>query len=90
MDKPEVQELVKYCKELEDEVIKYKQDKTFSKEKEFIEFLTQLVSGIDNEFKTDKENKRWPDLGEPVDFKESMENLQKNIGKWLKEYKIKL
>jgi hypothetical protein len=90
LDEPEVDELIEYTKELEDELVDLKQRKLESKEVELLIFIKQLVDGIDDEFNTDKENRRWPDLGDPVDFKESMGNLRDNISKWLKDYEIKL
>lgn len=90
LEEPKVKELIQYTKELEDELIDIKQRKSESKEVELLVFIKELVENIDDEFRTDEENIRWPDLGEPIDFKESMGNLRDNISKWVRDYEIKL
>jgi hypothetical protein len=87
MEEPEVMELIDYCKDLEDQVVEYKQ------KKEQTIILKQLISEINRScfelLEEDKKNERWEDF-EKVDFKESIINLRGYIIKYCYDNKIEL
>jgi hypothetical protein len=87
MEEPEVMELIDYCKDLEDQVVEYKQ------KKEQTIILKQLISEINRScfelLEEDKKNERWEDF-EKVDFKESIINLREYIIKYCYDNKIEL
>jgi hypothetical protein len=74
MDLEPVEELIDYCRELEDEVVNNSQvvDQTI--------ILKQLISEINRSCKElleeNEKSERWAKDFEPVDFKESIVNLR--------------
>ncbi len=88
MEEPEVVELIDYCKDLEDEVVEYKQknDQTI--------ILKQLISEINRScfelLEDDKRAERWEGDFDRVDFKESIINLREYIIKYCLDNKINL
>lgn len=88
MDLVPVEELIEYCRELEDIVVENTQiiDQTI--------ILKQLISEIskscDDLLKKEKESERWPDDFEKIDFKEAIMNLKKYIFLYCFENKIRL
>ena len=86
MEETEVSELIKYCEELEDEVIEFNNKFRNNKEIIIYEFLKELSNSCDDLLKTDLENARF-DLGE-INFKESIITLNKNIKTFFKDNKL--
>lgn len=88
MDEPEVNELVEYCRELEDELVEC------SQKKDQTPILKQLISEIKGScsdlLKDDENHERWPDDFDEVDFKEAIINLKKYISLYCFENKILL
>jgi len=88
MDLGPVEELIEYCRELEDEVVENNQiiDQTV--------ILKQLISEISKScvdlLKEDEKSERWPNDFEKVDFKEAIINLKKYISLYCIDNKIKL
>jgi hypothetical protein len=88
MDLGPVDELIEYCRELEDEVVENNQiiDQTV--------ILKQLISEISKScvdlLKEDEKSERWPNDFEKVDFKEAIINLKKYISLYCIDNKIKL
>ena len=88
MDLDPVEELIDYCRELEDKVIENNQviDKTV--------VLKQLISEISKSctdlIEEDKKAERWSNDFERVDFKESIINLKEYITKYCFDNKIYL
>lgn len=88
MDLEPVEELIDYCRELEDEVVNNSQvvDQTI--------ILKQLISEINRSCKElleeNEKSERWDKDFEPVDFKESIVNLREYIIKYCLDNKIRL
>ncbi len=88
MDLDPVEELIDYCRELEDIVVENNQivDKTV--------VLKQLISEISKSchdlIEEDKKGERWVNDFERVDFKESIVNLKEYITKYCLDNKIYL
>jgi hypothetical protein len=88
MDLEPVEELIDYCRELEDEVVNNSQvvDQTI--------ILKQLISEINRSCKElleeNEKSERWAKDFEPVDFKESIVNLREYIIKYCLDNKIRL
>jgi hypothetical protein len=88
MDLEPVEELIDYCRELEDEVVNNSQvvNQTI--------ILKQLISEINSSCKElleeNEKSERWGKDFEPVDFKESIENLREYIIKYCLDNKIRL
>jgi hypothetical protein len=88
MDLEPVGELIDYCRELEDEVVNNSQvvNQTI--------ILKQLISEINSSCKElleeNEKSERWGKDFEPVDFKESIENLREYIIKYCLDNKIRL
>jgi translation initiation factor 2B subunit (eIF-2B alpha/beta/delta family) len=78
LNEPEVQELVDYCRDLEAELIEYRQEKTFSREDVFKEMVREINEGCD-EILDSKE----------LDYKKMVENLRKYIKIIINEYNIR-
>jgi len=88
MDLGPVEELIEYCRELEDKVVENNQviDQTV--------ILKQLISEISGScvdlLKEDEKSERWPTDFERVDFKEAVINLKKYISLYCIDNKIRL
>jgi len=88
MDLGPVEELIEYCRELEDQVVENNQviDQTV--------VLKQLISEISKScvdlLKEDEKSERWPNDFEEVDFKEAVKNLTKYISSYCMDNKIRL
>ena len=88
MDLDPVEELIEYCRELEDSVVENTQviDQTI--------VLKQLISEISKScndlLKKEGEHERWPDDFEKINFKEAIVNLKKYISLYCMENKIRL
>jgi hypothetical protein len=86
MDLNPIEELIDYCRELEDEVVEKNQviDQTT--------ILKQLISEISNScvdlINESEMAERWPKEYDKVDFKESIVNLKDYISKYCLDNKI--
>jgi len=83
----EVQNLIKYTEELEDEIVESNNSKIYSKEELLIELVTEIKSSIDSFLDDEKEyeklKERYPEFEKP-DFREGMINLKKYLNEWSK------
>ena len=88
MDEPEVAELVKYCKDLEDQVV----ESTQAVDQSVI--LKQLISEISKScydiLQEDEKSQRWSKDFESVDFKTAIVNLKNYISEYCLVNKIRL
>jgi len=75
MDKPEVKELISYCKGLEDEVIELRQKDVSVMENKLTEVVRDIYHSVKATLKQDSDVVRFGE-SEPIDFKESMVNLK--------------
>jgi translation initiation factor 2B subunit (eIF-2B alpha/beta/delta family) len=87
---PEVEKLINYIEELEDEVVELKQKKDVSSEAH----LKVLVSDINSDLYTfieGEEKIEWVDGEERADrYLQTIKNLRKYIVNYVKDYNIKL
>lgn len=89
-DYPEVEKLIAYIEELEDEVVELKQKKDVNSEAH----LKVLVEDINNDlykFIEGEEKIEWVDGEERADrYLQTIKNLRKYIVNYIKDYNIKL
>ncbi len=76
-----VQELIKYCQELENEIINNKQSSNFNNEDNLSELTRDIYSSIVDTLKDDDEAKRFGELNR-VDYEEILVNLKKYLEKF--------
>ena len=79
MDQPEVIELIKYCQELEGEVLEKKIDNTYNKEHMLKTMLSDILSSC-REYEENKILKdRYPELYNELDANSLVKNLMEYI-----------
>ena len=79
MDQPEVIELIKYCQELEGEVLEKKIDNTYNKEHMLKTMLSDILSSC-REYEENKILKdRYPELYNELDANSLVKNLMDYI-----------
>ena len=81
LDEPEVQELVEYCKELEDEVIDLRQTDVSVMEDKLAEVVRDIYHSINKTIKEDEDAIRFKET-DSVDFNEAVLNLRKFLIKF--------
>jgi translation initiation factor 2B subunit (eIF-2B alpha/beta/delta family) len=81
LDEPEVQELVEYCKELEDEVVDLRQTDVSVMEGKLAEVVRDIYHSTNKTIKEDEEAIRFRET-ERVDFNEVVLNLRKFLIKF--------
>lgn len=81
LDEPEVQELVEYCKELEDEVIDLRQTDVSVMEDKLAEVVRDIYHSINKTIKEDEDAIRFKET-DRVDFNEAFLNLRKFLIKF--------
>ncbi|WP_264531808.1 hypothetical protein [Flavobacterium sp. N502540] len=59
LDEPEVEKLVEYCEELQDELIEFKFQKTNNKELAMLDMLKEVIKGCDAVEKEQMEHERF-------------------------------
>ena len=91
LDYDEVQNLIKYCESLEDEIVDLKQSKDSSKEISLSELVKEIYYSI-NSLNEDEENyekyhNRYPEFKKP-DYKDALKNLKIYLNQWAKDNKF--
>ena len=76
---------------LEEEIIELKYQLKKSKDKEMVyhDILSNIDSGLKTLFKREEENKRF-DMGDVIDYRENILNLQNSLNEYKKIYKLNL
>jgi UTP-glucose-1-phosphate uridylyltransferase len=76
---------------LEEEIIelKYQLKKSKDKEMVYLDILSNIDSGLKTLFKREEENKRF-DMGDVIDYRENVVNLQNSLNEYKKIYKLNL
>jgi UTP-glucose-1-phosphate uridylyltransferase len=76
---------------LEEEIIelKYQLKKSKDKEMVYLDILSNIDSGLKTLFKREEENKRF-DMGDVIDYRENILNLQNSLNEYKKIYKLNL
>ena len=89
LDNAAVDELIEYCRSLEDKVIENKQSKNFSFENKLTELVRDIYMSVEQEIKRDEESIRFRET-ERVDYEQCMKNLKKYLLDFSKENKFNL
>lgn len=87
-DEPEVQELIDYCRDLEDQVIDTKQTKQFSSESELTVLVREIYGSLKDVQKEQMEHERWG--FDAPDYKQSIQNLHDYLLQFSKDYNFRL
>ena len=76
---------------LEEEIIelKYQLKKSKDKEMVYLDILSNIDSGLKTLFKREEENKRF-DMGDVIDYRDNIVNLQNSLNEYKKIYKLNL
>ena len=76
---------------LEEEIIelKYQLKKSKDKEMVYLDILSNIDSGLKTLFKREEENKRF-DMGDVIDYRENILNLQNSLNEYKKIYNLNL
>ena len=90
MDHPEVDELIEYCRDLEEKVLETKIQDTYDKE----HMLKTMLSDILTSCREYDQNKiladRYPELYKKIDADDLVKNLLEYINTMNSKYKLKL
>ncbi|MFL9830038.1 hypothetical protein ABS764_04160 [Flavobacterium sp. ST-87] len=88
LDEPEVQQLINYCEELQDEIVEFKFQKTGNKELVMLDMLKEVIKGCNTFEKEQMEHERF---GYPApDYQETISNLKNYIYSRCRDEKIYL
>jgi hypothetical protein len=88
LDEPEVQKLVDYCAELQDEIVAFKFQKTDNKELAMLDMLKEVIKGCNAIEKEQAEHERFG--FEAPNYQETISNLKRYIYGRCKDEKIYL
>ena len=76
---------------LEEEIIelKYQLKKSKDKEMVYLDILSNIDSALKTLFKREEENERF-ELGDTIDYRDNIVNLQNSLNEYKKIYKLNL
>lgn len=77
LDEPEVEKLVEYCEELQDEIVELKFQKTNNKELAMLDMLKEVIKGCNEIEKEQMEHERFG--YEAPDYEATISNLKNYI-----------
>lgn len=86
LDEPEVEKLVEYCKELQDEIVELKFEKTNNKEVAMLDMLKEVIKGCNAIEKEQMEHERFG--YEAPNYEVTISNLKTYIYNRCKDEKI--
>jgi hypothetical protein len=86
LDEPEVEQLLDYCEQLQDEIVEFKFDKNNDKQLIMLDLLKEILKGCNEAQKQQAEHLRFG--LEAPNFEESINNLKSYILERCKEEKI--
>lgn len=86
LDEPEVEKLVEYCEELQDEIVEFKYQKTNSKELAMLDMLKEVIKGCNAIEKEQMEHERFG--FEAPNYKATISNLKNYIYSRCRDEKI--
>lgn len=86
LDEPEVEKLIDYCEELQDEIVEFKFQKTNNKELAMLDMLKEVIKGCEALEKEQMEHERFG--YEMPDYQETISNLKNYIYSRCKDEKI--
>jgi hypothetical protein len=88
LEEPEVTELLKYCEELQDEIVEFKFQKNDNKELAMLDMLKEVIKGCNAIEKEQMEHDRFG--YEAPNYQETISNLKRYIYGRCKDEKIYL
>ncbi|KQB38913.1 hypothetical protein [Flavobacterium aquidurense] len=88
LEEPEVVKLVEYCKELQDEIVELKYQKTNNKELAILDMLKEVIKGCNAIEKEQMEHERFG--YEAPNYEATISNLKSYIYSRCKDEKIRL
>ena len=83
LENKSVQDLIKYCEELEDTTLDLKRPKDDSLKIDLLELIFEIKSSIEEHFKEDRFREK------PRDDEQALKNLQKYINNFIFDKKLK-
>jgi hypothetical protein len=86
LEEPEVTELLKYCEELQDEIVEFKFQKNDNKELAMLDMLKEVIKGCNAIEKEQAEHDRFG--YEAPNYQETISNLKRYIYDRCKDEKI--
>ncbi|MBF4515292.1 hypothetical protein IRZ71_03015 [Flavobacterium sp. ANB] len=86
LNEPEVEKLVEYCEELQDEIVDFKFQKTSNKELAMLDMLKEVIKGCNAIEKEQMEHERFG--YEAPDYQSTISNLKNYIHSRCREEKI--
>ncbi|WP_017496861.1 hypothetical protein [Flavobacterium sp. WG21] len=86
LDEPEVEKLLEYCEELQDELIEFKFQKTNNKELAMLDMLKEVIKGCDAVEKEQMEHERFG--YEAPNYQATISNLKSYIYSRCRDEKI--
>jgi hypothetical protein len=88
MDEPEVEKLLEYCEELQDEIVEFKFAKNYNKEAVMLDMLREVIRGCNDIQKEQMEHERFG--YESPDYPSVINNLKRYILKRCDDEKIRI
>jgi hypothetical protein len=89
IDEPEVESLIEYCRELEDETVNLKLSDTKVMEDKLAEVVRDIYNSVNLTIKQQEESLRFGET-EPVDFEDCVNNLKIYILDFARNSKFRL
>lgn len=86
LEQPEVEKLIEYCEELQDEIVEFKFQKSSNKELAMLDMLKEVIKGSNAIEKEQMEHERFG--YEAPDYQETISNLKNYIYTRCREEKI--
>ncbi|KUJ62560.1 hypothetical protein AR687_06925 [Flavobacteriaceae bacterium CRH] len=86
LDEPEVEKLVEYCEELQDEIVEFKFQKTNNKELAMLDMLREVIKGCNEIEKEQMEHERFG--YDAPNYEATISNLKSYIFRRCKDEKI--
>ncbi|RKR10198.1 hypothetical protein C8C83_1869 [Flavobacterium sp. 90] len=86
LDEPEVEKLVEYCEELQDEIVEFKYQKTNNKELAMLDMLREVIKGCNDIEKEQMEHERFG--YEAPNYEDTISNLKSYIYRRCRDEKI--
>jgi len=86
LEKPEVEKLIDYCEELQDEIVEFKFQKTNNKELAMLDMIKEVIKGCEALEKEHIEHERFG--YDAPDYQETISNLKNYIYRRCRDEKI--
>ena len=88
LDEPEVEKLMQYCEEMQDELVEFRFEKTNNKELGMLDMLKEVIKGCDAIQKEQYEHERFG--YDAPNYEDTIKNLHRYITSRCKDLKIYL